>query len=323
MPQNYQFAFWNLENLFDVENSPRRGEKLQRVIRRSLEGWTQALLDKKVSQLASIIRQMNAGRGPDLLGVCEVENDFVMGLLVQALGPLGRNYGIAHNDTPDERGIDVGFIFDANLFSKEEQFSHFVLRRTATRDLFQVNFRTHRNRVLVVVGNHWPSRSGGELESAGYRAIAGETLAYFHDRILEVLGATTPVLAMGDFNDEPSDRSLVDYALSTRSRTKVINATKAPRFLNLMWPLMGQGLGSLYFDYWPNLLDQFLANKNLLLQNSAIKVLGETATVLRFPEMVAPGDYPEPVPFGGMGKPINQNGFSDHFPIALTVEEAD
>ena len=320
MPQQYQFAFWNLENLFDVENSPRRSEKLQRVIRRSLEGWTQALLDRKVSQLASIIRQMNAGRGPDLLGVCEVENDFVMGLLVQALAPLGRNYGIAHNDTPDERGIDVGFIYDANLFSKEEQFSHFVLRRTATRDLFQVNFRTQRSRVLVMVGNHWPSRSGGELESAGYRAIAGETLAYFHERTLEVLGATTPVLAMGDFNDEPSDRSLVDYALSTGSRMKVINATEAPRFFNLMWPLMGQGLGSLYFDNWPNLLDQFLANKNLL-ENGAIRVLPETAAVVRFPEMVAPGDYPKPVPFGGMGKPINQNGFSDHFPVSISVEE--
>ena len=46
MPQQNQFAFWDLENLFDVANSPRRSEKLQRVIRRSLEGWTQALLNR-------------------------------------------------------------------------------------------------------------------------------------------------------------------------------------------------------------------------------------------------------------------------------------
>jgi hypothetical protein len=49
-------------------------------------------------------------------------------------------------------------------------------------------------------GNHWPRR-GGQLESAGYRAIAGETLGYFHQRVLEVHGRQTPVLAMGDFND--------------------------------------------------------------------------------------------------------------------------
>jgi hypothetical protein len=31
-----------------------------------------------------------------------------------------------------------------------------------------------------VFGNHWPSRSGGQFESEGYRAIARETLGYFH-----------------------------------------------------------------------------------------------------------------------------------------------
>lgn len=322
MPQRYALAFWNLENLFDVEDSPRRSEKLQRAIGRDLAGWTQALLDRKVQQLASIIRQMNGGRGPDLLGVCEVENAFVMGLLVQALAPLGRTYAVAHHDMSDQRGIDVGFIYDSNLFTAEEQFNHFVMRRTATRDLLQVNFRTRGRRVLVIVGNHWPSRRGGALESACYRATAGETLAYFHTRILEVLGATTPVLAMGDFNDEPADRSLVDYALSTRSRAKVINAD-IPRFLNLMWEIAGQGLGTFYFDNWPNVLDQFLANRNLLLETAPIRLVPASAAVVRFPEMMAAGDYPRPVPFGGMGKPVNQNGFSDHFPVTVSVEEAD
>jgi hypothetical protein len=39
--------------------------------------------------------------------------------------------------------------------------------------------------------------------------------------------------------------------------------------------------------------------------------------------MVSGGTYPAPVPFGGMGKPVNTNGFSDHFPIAMAVHEAD
>ena len=33
------------------------------------------------SQLATVIGAMNAGRGPDLLGVCEVENRFVIDLV--------------------------------------------------------------------------------------------------------------------------------------------------------------------------------------------------------------------------------------------------
>ena len=322
MPSQYQIVFWNLENLFDIDNSPRRNDKLQRKIGKDLQGWTQVQLDRKVGQLAFVIRQMNGGRGPEILGVCEVENDYVMNLLVQALAPLGRNYSIVHHDTPDQRGIDVGFIYDADLFSVEKQFSYFVMRRTATRDILQVNFLTRHNRRFIVIGNHWPARTSGILETAAYRAIAGETLAYFHERILEVHGADTPVLAMGDFNDEPFDQSLVEYALSTRNQVKVINARIA-RFLNLMWPRLGEGLATHYYDNFPNILDQFLANKNLLKRDAPIGVLPESVEIMHFPEMVDPGGYPKPICFGVMGKPVNPNGFSDHFPVAVTVLEAD
>lgn len=321
MPSPYQIAFWNLENLFDIEGSPRRSEKLARALGKSIKGWKQDRLETKINQLASIIRQIG-NNGPDILGVCEVENDHVLKLLVQALAPLGRTYAIAHHDMSDRRGIDIGFIYDADLFEVEALFSHVVLRRTATRDILQVNFRTRKDRLFVVVGNHWPARSAGKLESDGYRAIAGETLAYFHERIREIHGKETPVLAMGDFNDEPFDRSLVVYALSTQSRTKVGNSS-SPRLWNLMWPIMGQGIGSYYYENFPHMLDQFLVNKNMVTQKAPIRVLPETVDILRFPEMVHKGDYPKPIRFGGMGKRVDRNGFSDHFPIAVTVEEKD
>jgi hypothetical protein len=39
--------------------------------------------------------------------------------------------------------------------------------------------------------------------------------------------------------------------------------------------------------------------------------------------MVDPDDYPKPIPYGGMGDPVNPNGFSDHFPITMTVAEVE
>jgi endonuclease/exonuclease/phosphatase family metal-dependent hydrolase len=319
MPNHY-IAFWNLENLFDIENSPRRTEKLTRTVGKELAGWTQAVLDQKIAQLVSIIRQMNAGQGPDLLGVCEVENRHVLELLAAALAPLGRNYDIAHADTQDQRGIDVAFLYDADRFTNEAQFSHSIVKRSATRDIVQVNFRTAAGRLLVVVGNHWPSRMGGELASEPYRIIAAETLAYFHERIAQVHGVNTPVLAMGDFNDEPHNRSLVDYALCERNRTKVMNA-RTQRFLNLMWPMLGDGLGSHYFENTPNLLDQILVSKPLLKASSPLRVQIETVEIVRFPEMIGRGDYPAPIRFG-RGNSINRNGFSDHFPIGVMLHES-
>lgn len=315
----YCCAFWNLENLFDEEDSPRRTEKLQRTIGRELQGWNRSVLDRKVSQLGSIIRKMNDGKGPDLLGVCEVENRFALDLLVGALEPLSRNYAVAHADTEDRRGIDVAFIYDAALFSAAEQFSHYIVKRSATRDLFQVNFRTAGGRLLIVIGNHWPARSGGVYASEPYRIMAGETLAYFHQRIEDIQGRDTAVLAMGDFNDEPHDRSLVDYALTDRIRKKV-TLSRTPHFLNLMWPISGRGLGTHYYGNAPSVLDQFLASRGLLTGRSGFQILPDSVQVLRFPEMVATGAYPVPVRFG-RGKALNPNGFSDHFPIAVQLKE--
>ncbi len=319
--REYYIAFWNVENLFDVENSPRRSEKLQRALAGELQGWTETILNRKVQQLASIILQMNEGMGPDLLGLCEIENDYVLQLLSSALAPTGRNYAIAHFDMSDQRGIDVAFIYDGDRFftTPGEQFSHFIVKRYATRDLFQVNFRTIDANLLVMIGNHWPSRSGGQYESEPFRIMAGETLAYFHQRIKEVQGNDTAVIAVGDFNDEPFNRALVDYALSERTAARVENAQN-PMFLNMMWPISGQGLGSFYYNNTPNMLDQFLLSKGIVSGSSHFTVIPDSTQIVRFPEMVKPGDYPTPIRFGRGDNP-NLDGFSDHFPVALKLQE--
>lgn len=169
-----------------------------------------------------MILKINNGNGPDLLGVCEVENRYVLELLLSALEPLSRTYAIVHYEMSDQRGIDVAFIYDSKLFKATDNFSHYIIKRTATRDLFQVNFRTTKDRLLIVIGNHWPARSAGQYKSEPCRIIAGETLAYFHQSIQEEHGKDASVLVMGDFNDETHDQSLAEYALCERTRIKVM-----------------------------------------------------------------------------------------------------
>jgi predicted extracellular nuclease len=316
---DHYIAFWNLENLFDVYNYPDRSDKLTRTLQSELSGWTQNVLDRKISQLARIIRQMNQGNGPDILGVCEVENEHVLQLLSSSLEDLGRNYQIAHADTSDNRGIDVAFIYDADRFSADQTFSHYIVKKTATRDLFQVNFVSASGNTLILVGNHWPSRSGGQLESEPYRLIAGETLAYFHERIREIHGNNIGVLAMGDFNDEPFNRSINLNAEAKRQRAKVTRAHSA-KFLNLMWDLMGDSVGTYYYSGSACLLDQFLASKGILTGNSGFSILQDSTEIIMFPEMVSSGIYPDPVRFG-KGSSVNLDGFSDHYPIGVRIRE--
>ena len=81
--------------------------------------------------------------------------------------------------------------------------------------------------------------------------------------------------------------------------------------------------GTFYFNNEPNLLDQFLVNKNMAKQTMPIRAKPETLTILRVPGTFSTGKYPRPKPFGGMGKPVDEDGFSDHFPIGMQVTEAD
>lgn len=319
-------AWWNLENLFDVVHSANRPAWLEDALKNDLDGWTQTILDKKISQLSSIICGLNNNKGPDILGICEVENKPVVDQLAQSLQPLGRNYAVEHHDTSDQRGIDVAFIYDADLFKAEAQFFYVVQKRTGTRDLFQVNFRLKAsNKHLILIGNHWPSRSGGELESEPFRIQAGETLGYWVERIPDKSGElNVGIVLMGDFNDEPFNRSVMNHALGTNSETKILKA-KNPYSLNLMWPFLGRGLGTFYYDSTPNVLDQFMISKSILNGQSGFKVKKNQdgsykVTIEMNPAMMKDG---KPVPFGRPNKNLNQAGCSDHFPISVQLTEIE
>ncbi|MDX1671264.1 MAG: hypothetical protein R3211_02920 [Balneolaceae bacterium] len=323
----YHVSWWNVENLFDVEDSDWRPDYLQRRLRNELRGWDSTVLNQKISQLARIITQLNSGQGPDILGICEVENQAVLELLVDELSPLNRNYGIAHHDTSDNRGIDIAFIFDEDLFTFEQQFHYEVLKRSATRDIFQVNLRTRHGRGLILIGNHWPARSGGVLETEPYRIIAAETMSYWMERIFEIRGRDIPVLIMGDFNDEPFNRSMTEYALSTHSEQKVINS-RSPRLFNLMWPAKGAGIGTHYYNYFPHVLDQFLVSRGMLQDDSPIRLAGTdgsyNVSVDKLPEMRSGGDYEEPIRFSRPSESSYEpQGFSDHYPISVELVEDD
>jgi sulfite reductase alpha subunit-like flavoprotein len=183
--QNYFIAWWNLENLFDAEDSPNRRPMLREILKEELQGWNEEILRAKIDQLSKIIVRINNNDGPDILGVCEVEDGPVINKLVDRITELlPRDYKIVHEKYDDKRGIEVAFIYDAAKFEvgknnhtgEEQIFLHHVLRSEATRNILQVNFRlkTSDNTRLILIGNHWPARTIGELETECFRIAAGD-----------------------------------------------------------------------------------------------------------------------------------------------------
>jgi predicted extracellular nuclease len=319
---NYYVTWWNLENLFDSENAPRT-DKLRRALKKELEGWSDEILEKKIKQLVKMLRTINGSNGPDILGVCEVENENVLKKFRDSLQQtLDRGYKIIHADTQDERGIDVAFFYDKDKFAVDPQkvFFHVIVKRYATRDIVQANFRSKiSNTEFVLVGNHWPSRSGGQLESEPYRMMAGETLAYFNQRIQDVHGQGIPILVMGDFNDEPFNRSITEYAKSTLSADRVLNARSVPWLYNFMWEAIGSRAGTFYYSDAFNVLDQFMVSRGMLIDNAKLKVQQGSICIEVFPEMSKNGI---PRKFGRPAEALDQEGYSDHFPISLVLVDS-
>jgi hypothetical protein len=266
------------------------------------------------------------------MGFCELENKKVVQMLAGNLSTAtGRVYDVVHVDMNDHRGIDIAFMYDTALYTPEpEIFSHEIMKRTGTRDLLQVNFTVNRSgKKLFLIGNHWPSRSGGQYQSEPFRMMVGENLSYWVRRIMELRGENEAIVIVGDLNDEPFNRSVSEYALGVTDVNIIENAAKPtlpdtvhkPYLLNLMYPFLGQNRGTFLFGNQKNLLDQFLVTRGLVIGAGSFKV-NEVNIVDYIPELVK-GEYKKPVSFGAPSnaRSYNPNGFSDHLPIHLILEE--
>ena len=70
-------AFWNVENLFDTVDDPKT-EGDEEFTPGEPKAWTKTRLELKLTNLTRVIGDMNSGSGPDVLGLCEIENRAVL-----------------------------------------------------------------------------------------------------------------------------------------------------------------------------------------------------------------------------------------------------
>lgn len=309
-------AFWNLQNLFDTIDDPDKNDE-QFLPAGELE-WTEDRLDKKKYNLARVIRSMNNNRGPDILGVCEVENQSIIDSLHHKyLSDL--NYKSAYIESPDNRGIDNGIIFKKDKFRLLNIQADTVKLSDGwpTRLILGVNLLTTENEKITIFVNHWPSRSGGQMESEPNRIEAAKTLRNAVDRIFEK-ESEAKIFIIGDFNDEPTDISLIENLKANPIRCDSIIAEievePSEELFNLSYQAYESGLGSYkYRDDW-NMLDQIIVSGSLITDDE-LKYICDSFEVYK-PEFLVTrtGKY-EGTPFPTYGGRRYLGGYSDHFPV--------
>lgn len=307
-------AFYNVENLFDVQN-----DSLTNDDERTPEGkdkWTPdryALKLKHISRVLSEIGKKESRRMPDLIGICEIENRGVLEDLLREESLQMGNYGIVHYDSPDLRGVDVALYYNKDCFIPIESKSVALPLRDSknklktTRDQLVV-FGLLDGEPIYISVNHWPSRSGGQTLSAPLRMQAAALQKRILDSILNI-DPQARFITMGDFNDDPTDPS-IKYGLGTSRKSEDL-----PGYLcfNPMEKLYTSGMGTLaYRDKW-SLFDQILLNGNWFNNNTGY---GYWKAGIYQPDYLKTSNgsfrgYPFRTYAGG----TYQGGYSDHFPV--------
>lgn len=316
-------AFYNLENLFDTINNNGRYD-----LEFTPDGarkWNTVKYRSKISNMARVFTSMPTATtpfGPAVIGVSEVENITVLNDLVAEVdkqlvesGHRPWNLQIVHHDSPDRRGIDVGFLYNPAQFT---YLSHEIYPlkivgqdNLRTRDQLCVTGLIAGDTISVIV-NHWPSRLGGQEQSSPLR----EAAAQLCKDIATGIWKSHPqrgVIIMGDLNDDPQDTSCA----------KVLGARKKPDsviphgFYNPFWSVLDKGVGTLAYNGSWNLFDQIIVSGTLLERNNPAGLFYKSCRVLNFNFLrVQDGDR-QGGPLRTYSGGIFLNGYSDHFPTEI------
>ncbi len=195
----------NCENLFDC-----RHDSLKQDTEFTPEGdrrWTASKYWDKLDNTAKTIIACGTEDGdwrlPDMVALCEVENDSVMRDLTRRSLLRGANYEYLMTSSPDVRGIDVALLYSPGSFAPVR---HYPLRvkpmkgMRPTRDILYAAGRIITGDTLHIFVVHAPSRYGGERRTRPHRRLVASRICLAVDS-LRAACQDPMIIIMGDFND--------------------------------------------------------------------------------------------------------------------------
>lgn len=303
--EGLKVSFWNVENLFDLDDDPNKND--DEFATGGRKNVTKEIYDLKLKNSAEVLKDLNA----DILGICEVENRFMMEELNRAY--LDRDYSIVHYDSPDSRGIDCALFYDSKVFKLYESkpIKNILPGNLPTRDIIHVK-GTYEDQLLHIFVNHWPSNYGGREKAIPKRAATSNLLEKV---LLEILldNSDANIILIGDFNEEPIDPNIIDL-IDMKNDGKY-----AKPFINLMEPLVGkEKVGTYVYRGNDNLIDQIIISSGLA-NKGPLKVMPGSLKILDLPKYrQQEGKYAH-YPFRFWAGNRLLGGYSDHLAISCVI----
>ncbi|MCK5855963.1 MAG: hypothetical protein KAG64_00645 [Bacteroidales bacterium] len=312
--KNLLVVSYNVENLFDTIDDPHKVDN--EFLPTSKKKWTTSRYNEKLSHLTKVISSVDSTKLPGLLSLVEVENQLVLEDLIKEKSLQKARYEIIHHESPDRRGIDVALLYNSKLFKLiNKQFYKVELSNDnyfKTREILYAKlvFKKTKDTLHIFV-NHWPSRRGGQEKSEHKRMRAAEVLKGITDSLFMADG-NPRILIMGDFNDEPTDKSIIETL-----NVKAINNVSNSNLYNLSLNKHLQKIGSYY--YWKtkewNMIDQIIVSGQVLNSKKGLQVKSTDIEILRHDFFLYTNKNGVKSPAKTYGGKKYYGGYSDHLPI--------
>ena len=313
---NFRIMFYNVENLFDTFDEP--GKDDNDFLPDGAMFWTVGRYRNKLNNIAKVITSAGEWESPALVGLCEVENEKVIKDLTQ-YSPLRKvNYRYIITNSPDSRGINVALLYQREKFKYLEHksytiyFPHDVRKRT--RDILHVTAQVSVRDTLDVFVCHFPSRRGGEKESEPDRLYVASVLKAKSDSLMQIRNNAN-ILIMGDFNDEPSNRS-ISQILQAQPVSKDLVRQNLYNLFSLFEKRNNTGSYK-YQGQW-NMIDQIIVSGNLISGDQNVRALPHTATIFSREFMMTDDKtYGGKRPKKTYNGRRHEGGYSDHLPVVV------
>lgn len=305
-----QILFYNVENLFDVTDNPLTDD--DEYTPQGIRGWNQSKYNKKLNRISQAIISFADFKFPEFIGLCEIENKQVISDLINQTVLKQAPYKIIHKDSPDSRGIDVGLIYDSTIITP--LFSEFLtvslIDGEFSREILYLKVKIENDSLHLFV-NHWPSRFNGARNSDNRRVEAAKVLYQRCDSILKT-EKKAKIIIMGDFNDEPTDVSILKITESN------FGQVEGSVMQNLMAEI-SNGKGTIKYNGMWSVFDQFLVSKSLLNQNIGLIITDKAIVASNSFLFQNDKNNLGNMPFRTYNGFKYIGGYSDHLPIKLIV----
>jgi len=315
-PPRIAIVSYNVHDLFDGSDCGREYPEYS-----VEEGtWSPALYAERLGLSIEALRlasaSAGAGEAPDAVALQEIEDGGVARAIADA---LGEGYRSLAAPAPDS-ATTVALVTRLSIASAR---THAVALPSGSpsRPILEVELETASGPLVVFV-NHWKSRREGLAETEGDRIAQALALrSAIEARAAESPGV--PVIACGDFNEDPEDFSPGDpphpVALAVRGvRTgtkrgaiEVGPDAEGPASLASPWLMPSPAAeGSYaYRGAWER-IDAFYLNAPLL-DSRGLEVLS-----FRVP---LDGRLLDADGFPRVWSPRDRGGYSDHLPVVLLL----